>query len=154
MTSDCSRTECEFVDLYTPTTSTKHLKKTKSFKCWQCRNYFRTANSLKEHLKSHIGRASFKCLQCRKSFARSRDLKEHFKMHTREKPFNCIQCRESFAESLDFEAHLRMHTKGELHDQEDAKWIVIRRPLRGHDDMPCGRPDRRVGAPAGRNGWF
>jgi hypothetical protein len=25
---------------------------------------------------------------------------------------------------------------GKFHDQGDAKWIVIRRTLRGHDDMP------------------
>jgi hypothetical protein len=41
-------------------------------------------------------------------------------------------------------------TRGEFHDQGDAKWIVIRRQLRGHNDTPCGRrvPGRPV---AGRN---
>jgi hypothetical protein len=29
---------------------------------------------------------------------------------------------------------------GELHDQGDAKWIVIRRPLRGHNDTSLGQP--------------
>jgi hypothetical protein len=29
---------------------------------------------------------------------------------------------------------------GDFHDRADAKWIVIRGPLRGHNDMPCGRP--------------
>jgi hypothetical protein len=29
---------------------------------------------------------------------------------------------------------------GEFHDQGDAKWIVSRRSLWGHDDMPCGQP--------------
>ena len=29
---------------------------------------------------------------------------------------------------------------GELHDQADAKWIVIRGLLKGHNDMRCGRP--------------
>jgi hypothetical protein len=28
----------------------------------------------------------------------------------------------------------------EFHDQADANWIVIRGPLRGHNDTPCGRP--------------
>jgi hypothetical protein len=32
------------------------------------------------------------------------------------------------------------HAVGEFLDQGDAKWIVIRRSLRGHNDMPCGRP--------------
>jgi hypothetical protein len=27
-----------------------------------------------------------------------------------------------------------------FHDQGDAKWIVIRRQLRGHNDTPFGRP--------------
>jgi hypothetical protein len=32
------------------------------------------------------------------------------------------------------------YCQGEFHDQGDAKWIVIRLQLRGHNDMPCGRP--------------
>jgi hypothetical protein len=30
--------------------------------------------------------------------------------------------------------------KGRCHDQADDDWIVVRRPLRGHDDMPFGWP--------------
>jgi hypothetical protein len=30
--------------------------------------------------------------------------------------------------------------KGEFHDQGDAKWIVVRGPLRGHNDTPFRRP--------------
>jgi hypothetical protein len=30
--------------------------------------------------------------------------------------------------------------KGEFHDQADAKWIVIKGLLRGHEDTPCWRP--------------
>jgi hypothetical protein len=35
-----------------------------------------------------------------------------------------------------------IHTKeiGDFHDQADAKSIVIRGLLRGHNDMPCGWP--------------
>jgi hypothetical protein len=40
--------------------------------------------------------------------------------------------------------------KGEFHDQGDAKWIVIRRPLTGHIDTPFGRPT--PGQPIGRPG--
>jgi hypothetical protein len=29
---------------------------------------------------------------------------------------------------------------GVFHDQGEAKWIVIRGQLRGHNDTPCGRP--------------
>jgi hypothetical protein len=37
-------------------------------------------------------------------------------------------------------ALLSIHTaKGDFHDQGDAKWIVIRRSLWGHNDTPCGR---------------
>jgi hypothetical protein len=31
------------------------------------------------------------------------------------------------------------HTRGS-HDEADAEWIVIRGPLRSHNDMPFGRP--------------
>jgi hypothetical protein len=39
--------------------------------------------------------------------------------------------------------------QGESHDQWDAKWMVIRRPLRVHNDMPFGRliPSRPIGRP-------
>ena len=30
--------------------------------------------------------------------------------------------------------------EGRFHDQEDAKWIVIRGQLRGHNNMPFGWP--------------
>jgi hypothetical protein len=30
--------------------------------------------------------------------------------------------------------------KGRFHDQGDAKWIVIRGQLWGHNDTPCRRP--------------
>jgi hypothetical protein len=36
----------------------------------------------------------------------------------------------------------------EFHDQGDAKWIVIRGQLRGHNDTPFGRPT--PGWPIGR----
>jgi hypothetical protein len=34
--------------------------------------------------------------------------------------------------------------EGEFHDQGDAKWIVIRGRLRGHNDTPFGRPTPRA----------
>jgi hypothetical protein len=40
--------------------------------------------------------------------------------------------------------------KGELHDQGDEEWIVIRGSLWGHKDMTCGRP--APGRPVGRPG--
>jgi hypothetical protein len=50
---------------------------------------------------------------------------------------------------------------GKFHDQGDAKWIVIREQLRGHNDMPFGRPPpdrpsarRGVGRPQGVFGVF
>jgi hypothetical protein len=47
------------------------------------------------------------------------------------------------------------HDAGEFHDQADAKWIVIRGPLRGHNDMP--RPAYRLPRgwpPLGCIWWF
>jgi hypothetical protein len=43
---------------------------------------------------------------------------------------------------------LENSVEGEFHDQGDAKWIVIRGQLRGHD-TPCGRPapGRLIGCP-------
>jgi hypothetical protein len=39
---------------------------------------------------------------------------------------------------------------GTFHDQGDAKWIVIRRELRGHNNTPFGKPI--PGRPIGRPG--
>jgi hypothetical protein len=41
--------------------------------------------------------------------------------------------------------------EGEFHDHRDAKWIVIRGQLRGHNDTPFGRPT--PGRPIGRPGF-
>jgi hypothetical protein len=43
----------------------------------------------------------------------------------------------------------KMKFKGKFRDQGDAKWIVIRRLLRGHNDTPLGRPtpDQPIGRP-------
>jgi hypothetical protein len=48
------------------------------------------------------------------------------------------------------EAGKRAGDSGKFHDQEDAKRIVIRRQLRGHNDTPFGRPTpgRPIGRPA------
>jgi hypothetical protein len=51
---------------------------------------------------------------------------------------------------------------GEFHDQGDARWIVIRMPLRGHNGTPFGRTTPRrplgwslgVGRPLGVFGVF
>jgi hypothetical protein len=43
-----------------------------------------------------------------------------------------------------------MAYSGELHDQGDAKWMLNRRSLWGHNDTPCGRP--APGRPIGRPG--
>jgi hypothetical protein len=45
---------------------------------------------------------------------------------------------------------LPLETRGKFHDQGDAKWIVIRRSLWGHNDMPSRRP--APGQPIGRPG--
>jgi hypothetical protein len=51
--------------------------------------------------------------------------------------------------SLDRKTNLVDAMEDEFHDQGDTKWIVIRRPLRGHDDTPFGRPTlgRSIGRP-------
>jgi hypothetical protein len=42
-----------------------------------------------------------------------------------------------------------LSTLGEFHDQGDAEWVMIRGPLRGHNDTPFGRPTpgRPIGHP-------
>jgi len=50
----------------------------------------------------------------------------------------------------------RTHNNGgEFHDQGDAKWIVVRRQLRGHNNTPFGRPTtgRPIGCPGVGRIW-
>jgi hypothetical protein len=66
--------------------------------------------------------------------------------------FTCVhtcdlQCPYSDSKVVDFGIR-----SGEFHDQGDAKWIVIRGKLRGHDDAPFGRPT--PSRPIGRLGVF
>jgi hypothetical protein len=55
----------------------------------------------------------------------------------------------AFGKALKHPPFLTHFTVGEFHDQVDAKWIVIRRSLWGHNDMPCGWPasGRPIGHP-------
>jgi hypothetical protein len=46
--------------------------------------------------------------------------------------------------------HILASCKGEFQEKADAKWIVNRGPLWGHNDTPCGRPT--PGRPVGRPG--
>jgi hypothetical protein len=39
--------------------------------------------------------------------------------------------------------------EGEFHNQGEAKWIVIRRPLSGHNDTPFGQPPAGLSAARG-----
>jgi hypothetical protein len=43
-------------------------------------------------------------------------------------------------EVLNFQVLMIASSAGKFHDQGDAKWIVIRGRLRGHNDTPFGRP--------------
>jgi hypothetical protein len=54
-----------------------------------------------------------------------------------------LNCRQ---ETRKYKVSINM---GEFHDQGDAKWIVIRGQLRGHNDTPFGRrtPGRLIGHP-------
>jgi hypothetical protein len=44
-------------------------------------------------------------------------------------------------------------TSGKFHAQGDAKWIVIRGQLSGHNDTPCRRPTSSR-PPPGHTCWF
>jgi hypothetical protein len=45
---------------------------------------------------------------------------------------------------------LTIYVSGELHNQGDAKWIVIKGQLQGHNNMPFGQatPGQPIGRPA------
>ncbi|KAM4524953.1 uncharacterized protein PAE49_001061 [Odontesthes bonariensis] len=82
----------------------------KSFSCSECSKQFLSKQSLKTHMRVHIGEQPFACIYCGKRFNHNSHLKTHMRVHTGEKPFGCDVCGKRFSERGSLSSHMRVHT--------------------------------------------
>ena len=76
-----------------PTKETGDIKS--NFECLHCKKLFKRQDSLKSHLKIHLGTA-YKCEYCNKLFSRKSNLNQHLLIHTKSRPFECGYCDKLF----------------------------------------------------------
>lgn len=84
-----------------------HMEEGKSHKCPVCKNGFRKASMLKEHLRLHTGAKPYECKVCEKSFMRKGGLTQHMLTHDKKRPFLCDICHKGYKTH----GHLKIHQK-------------------------------------------
>ena len=85
-------------------------KRKKAHKCYQCDYASVRADSLRIHLRTHLGEKSFKCNQCDYASVHSGNLRKHLSIHTGIKPYKCNQC--DYASGL--AGNLTTHLKSQI----------------------------------------
>lgn len=78
--------------------------------CHICNRSFQSKNSLRLHMRSHVGNRPHLCPYCDKTFAQKSTLRTHIRTHTGEKPYACQFCSRAFGDYSTFRKHVRVHT--------------------------------------------
>ncbi|KAK3909431.1 Zinc finger protein 436 [Frankliniella fusca] len=75
------------------------------FSCKECKQTFRSGNSLKRHLCGHVSGEAFQCEICKKSWPRKSALQIHLRVHRGEMPSKCDICSQTFVQKANLERH-------------------------------------------------
>ncbi|CAH1773179.1 unnamed protein product [Owenia fusiformis] len=81
--------------------------KEKNFQCGNCAKYFKSQNSLHNHIRIiHENSQVQKCLVCGKSFSRTASYHEHMaSAHTKDKQYKCKVCSQGFVSKHSWKRH-------------------------------------------------
>ncbi|XP_058815041.1 zinc finger protein 271-like isoform X2 [Topomyia yanbarensis] len=83
-------------------------------KCQVCNKFFRSAEYLARHRRTHSGERPFQCEICGKNFSTMSYLVIHRRRHTSERPYKCpnADCSKAFVDSRALQEHSRsVHSK-------------------------------------------
>ncbi|KAL1399890.1 hypothetical protein pipiens_007872 [Culex pipiens pipiens] len=101
----------------TTTTTTEIEQQAKTggqVKCQVCNKFFRSAEYLARHRRTHSGERPFQCELCGKNFSTMSYLVIHRRRHTSERPYKCPAggCPKAFVDSRALQEHSRsVHAK-------------------------------------------
>ncbi|XP_065309774.1 uncharacterized protein [Dermacentor albipictus] len=90
--------------------SVQSSAKKSKHKCETCGKFFRRADYLSAHYRTHTGERPFKCEICAKSFAHRSTLRDHERIHTGLKPHICQTCTKPFKNKRELNNHLKSHS--------------------------------------------
>ncbi|XP_064640018.1 ras-responsive element-binding protein 1-like isoform X2 [Lineus longissimus] len=91
-----------------------------NFTCKYCDTGFETFNSMKVHMRTHLGLSPYKCNMCSYASADKTTLIRHLRTHNGERPFQCKICDFAFTTKANCERHARKKHKLETKDEIDT----------------------------------
>ncbi|XP_058797354.1 zinc finger protein 236-like isoform X2 [Phymastichus coffea] len=85
-----------------------------NLQCHMCNKREFTADSLKEHLKTHQSSREFECTYCLSKFCSNGGLSRHMKIHETPETHKCYDCNQEFSTSRELTVHIKEHVRQEL----------------------------------------
>lgn len=112
-----------------------HIENAHYFHCEQCEQKFQEKHSLESHVRRMHGRVKNNCTECGASFRSAETLKLHMKIH--EKPnFDCSKCSRQFMTKHELENHILDHEQREKFEKEREEEEARENAKRWRCDRP------------------